>query len=126
MPGSVTIKINELVTLGVPDIIHTWARTAAWMELKYYAPDCTIYPAQIEMMKRLGKAGLAYWVKFFNQKDKKCTVIEDAGGIEVTSAPGIDVRSVSLFIREKMLYGRTADSRLLAQGRSSLRDPHQM
>jgi hypothetical protein len=115
MPGSVTIKINELVTIGVPDLIHTWARTAAWMEVKYYAPDCTIYPAQIAMMNRLGKVGLAYWVKFYNQKDKKCTVVEDVSGLEMVSQPGIVVRAVSVFIREKMLHGRiTEDSRLRA------------
>jgi hypothetical protein len=106
MPGSVTIKTNDSVTLGIPDLVHTWARTSVWMEVKYRAPTCEVYETQKEMMRRLGKVGWAFWVEFINQNNQHLTIIRHYDFETVLwSGPGFDTWAVAQFVRERMLSG---------------------
>jgi hypothetical protein len=105
MPGSVTIKTNDSVTLGIPDLVHMWTRRVAWMEVKYLAPTCEVFETQKSMMRRLGRVSLALWVEFHNRIGFQHTIIKTHDGVVIWQAPGMDTRGVANFVRERMLSG---------------------
>jgi len=62
LPQFVVFKHADLVTSGIPDISVTGLKRTLWLEVKFANPGVIDRGIQAATMKRLGRAGLAYYV----------------------------------------------------------------
>lgn len=77
--GSVVIKHTDSHTQGVPDISVTWAGITSWWEAKLIKKNKIIgREVQNEMMRRMERAGLAYYV-----------IYNDKGEVYITSPSNV-------------------------------------
>lgn len=102
MPGCVPLKHYDLVTSGVPDVSLTWAERTVWLEFKL---DTLPSPIQIQVMKRLGQQGIAYYVVFHSQWQMPSfpwVQIWDHTQMGIWSCPKFNYREVAEFIRQQI------------------------
>jgi hypothetical protein len=104
--GCVVFKHFDQSTAGIPDVSVTWARKTCWLELKYANPSYEIRKAQEVTMRRLGVAGLAFFV-IFRAHPKEVVVLRDhpEGPINqwAFKTSGHDYAALVEFIRGEML-----------------------
>lgn len=81
----VILKHNQRTGVGVPDISVTGAGRTSWWELKYLKAGRLIQRGlQAHMLHRLGQAGLARYIMFYDDR----TAVTDADQRELISWPG--------------------------------------
>jgi len=103
MPGCVVLKHFDSVTTGIPDLSITWAGRTVWMEIKWAHPTYEMRADQMETVRRLGMAGIAYYVIF--ESNPKMIIIRQSNLDEDHDygIPGHNYGMVAAFIRERIL-----------------------
>lgn len=68
LPGCVILKHHDTITAGIPDLSVTGDGLTVWLEVKFANPRISTRAVQEDLMRRLARAGHAYYVVYFDDR----------------------------------------------------------